>query len=119
MTGKDFSHAAGERGPSDRLDSLFETLAHRHRRHVLTVLADEAQSDSDRVELDELARGLADRTRFRIALHHQHLPVLERAGYIEWERDRNAIRRGERFGEVAVLVARLRAIECDPFDGWP
>ena len=104
---------------------LFELLAADHRRRVLLLLC-----ESDAVDVPEDLRTRAVRThdrrptqqvperprqrttdadRLEIELIHTHLPKLEDAGLVEWDRDAGTVRRGVAFDSVEpalrVLVA--------------
>lgn len=79
---------------SDRvLDGLFDALANRRRRDVLSYLEG---ADADTVEFRDLVAAVvdaeADRAagtgydeRVALALCHAHLPKLERAGLVEYD----------------------------------
>lgn len=45
-------------------------------------------------------------------LKHVHLPELEDAGYIEWDRETGEISKGPHFGDIEPLVELLE-IHCD------
>lgn len=42
------------------------------------------------------------------SLHHVHLPKLDDYGFVEWDRETEAVRRGPVFDEVEPLVVELR-----------
>lgn len=46
-----------------------------------------------------------DPERTSTQLQHHHLPKLEDAGYVRWERDPFCVQRGPRFEEVEVLFS--------------
>lgn len=97
------------------LNELLDALAHHHRRRVLTRL-DHAESA---VPLDDLDVREADVDLLHERLYHVHLPKLERAGFIEWDKERNVVRPGPRYDDVAPLVALLRG-HADGLPGdWP
>lgn len=90
-------------------DQTFAALAHAHRREVLLALA---ARDADAPALDAAAAVSdtnAEPDTLRISLHHTHLPTLESAGLIEWDRDGFEVSRGPDFDAVAPVLAVLEA----------
>lgn len=49
-------------------------------------------------------------------LRQRHLPALEEAGYIEWDRESGTIAPGPNFEEAAAHVADLPAPDVEPAD---
>ncbi|AGN01798.1 hypothetical protein L593_09265 [Salinarchaeum sp. Harcht-Bsk1] len=45
-----------------------------------------------------------DSETLRIKLRHHHLPLLARAGYVQWEEDPFVVQRGPRFEEPATII---------------
>lgn len=85
---------------SSSLDTVFEILSDRSRRSVLVAL----QNHDSPTALDI---GDVDAIDREIMLRHYHLPKLEEAEYIEWDRERNAVRTGPRFDEIRPLLNLL------------
>lgn len=102
--------------------TLFGLLSNRTRRRLLAQLRDRA---SIRVP-DELLVGGSTGERssgidpvsdgrvpekpppsLAIMLRHNHLPILESGGYIEWDRDRGRVSRGPAFGEIEPTIRLL------------
>lgn len=78
------------------LDPLFRCLAHERRRLVLFELVRCDPDESlDCTAVANCGR-LTDRGR-RMELQHVHLPHMEEAGLIEWERDSHHVSRGPQF----------------------
>lgn len=98
-------------------DELFEALADRRRR-VVAVL----RAAGERLTLAELADELARRAgtdpdaaapdpeRLRIGLYHRHLPLLERAGLVEFDADGRTVRLAGTLPETA-LAETERTLE--------
>jgi DNA-binding transcriptional ArsR family regulator len=82
-------------------DTVFSTLSNRRRRHVVRYLL----SDHETVEVRELAQAIAaqendlrpselsykQRKRVYTSLHQTHLPKLDEAGFVTYERDRGRV----------------------------
>lgn len=78
-------------------DAAFEVLAHRHRRVVLSHLAD----SNGTATFDQLASAItadpgADESPdvVRLQLHHVHLPKLQQAGLIDYDGPDGLVRYG-------------------------
>lgn len=91
-------------GP-DRWNRVFDALAAEPRRRLADALLD--VHDGNGVSLPAAAESPVGPTEsLRVQLHHRHLPMLEAAGYVEWQREPFRAYRGPRFEELeAVLVA--------------
>lgn len=71
----------------DRLDDVFDALAHAYRRFALVYLDGSSQPVSSRslaVSLAEWDEG-ASVDRVHSSLHHAHLPKLESAGFVDYD----------------------------------
>lgn len=100
---------------SPGIDRVLDSLAPRHRRWVLLML----KRGTIEHETDLTVRGESDVENLEFDLVHNHLPKLEEAGYIEWDRDTGEISRGPRFDEIEPI---LELIENHPDElppGWP
>ena len=105
------------------------TTTHRASEpDVLALLSDEGRRaivaelaiTSSPVDQTELSRTVADRMSgeddltyrdVHVQCHHVHLPMLEDAGVIDWDRDAGTIRPAERFEATAtVLEAVLEVV---------
>lgn len=84
------------------MDSLFDALASTERRCVLRVAR---ESDSERLDLVDLATDVAagvhdkptaavtprERKQTHVSLYHQHLPVLDAAGLVDYDPQEGAV----------------------------
>ncbi|WP_423743274.1 hypothetical protein V5735_09335 (plasmid) [Haladaptatus sp. SPP-AMP-3] len=76
------------------LNVLFKILSNRVRRRILLLLS----SDDGRISIDELAdellaeRDTTSRESLLVALHHNHLPQLVRAGLLAHDSETDAVR---------------------------
>lgn len=110
------------RETSGSLSELFEMLSHRYRRRVLVAVAEHDPRDDD-ISEESVADGQTegDETLEDVVLqfHHVHLPKLEAAGFIEWDRDSGTITRGPRFEEIEPLLGLIRDRRDELPDDWP
>jgi len=89
-------------------DRMFDALGHHYRRHLLSAIEETSTRDGDKLFLEELTLGTDDAEQFTTQLVHVHLPKLAEIGYIQWDRERNAVTRGENYDEITPLVMLLR-----------
>lgn len=84
-------------------DQLFRVLGNRHRRLILMSMKDGLVETTT----DVMRRGGDDAGTIETRLIHTHLPKLEDAGYIEWDRTRGEISRGPCFEEIEPFLELL------------
>ena len=101
------------------MDELFEALANAHRRRLLVALLDHnPQPDTVDVPEEVQERDIplgALQTKF----FHNHLPSLEDAGFIRWNRDSHEVVTGPRFDEIRPVLELMQA-HADELPGdWP
>ncbi|WP_255151374.1 ArsR/SmtB family transcription factor [Halorarius halobius] len=92
----------------DTLGAALDALSAAQRRRVLLKLA-----DGEPIPVDDLTAGADDRRQATVELHHRHLPRLDDAGYVAWDRTAGQLRRGENWNDVAPLLAALPVAETD------
>lgn len=102
-----------------QLDEMFGALSHPYRRRILTMIGERNPRGGDEFAMAELATPDDDVSLFTRDVYHVHLPKLEAAGYIEWDRENDLIRRGPHFREIAPLVALMDDHAKELPDGWP
>lgn len=91
-------------------NAVFGALSSEPRRQLLVSLLD-AEPDSS-VPLPESAimpNVPPDPEVLRRELHHVHLPMLAKMGFVTWETKPFVVSRGPRFDEVAVVFEALHA----------
>jgi hypothetical protein len=106
-------------GKRSTLDQLFNALSHPYRRRILTAIATTNPRGEDDFTPAEFAGDDEKLEVFLTALHHNHLPHLDEAGFIDWDRETQAIRRGPRYDEIAPLVELMIAHEDELPADWP
>ncbi|WP_415380459.1 ArsR family transcriptional regulator [Halosimplex sp. TS25] len=87
--------------------TVFEMLAADHRRYLLFALLDhnpqQEVQEPDGVVLDEI-----EKEKVQMEMYHMHLPKLEDAGFIRWNRDEQQVEKGPVFEEIRPLLEQLR-----------
>jgi hypothetical protein len=109
--------------PAGRFDLALDALGHPHRRRILRSLLRQDPHGNGHVSASGLrADGLLevdpDADHVGTTLYHVHLPKLDEAGYVTWDRHQGTVERGPRWDEVAPLVRLLSAHADDLPDGW-
>lgn len=100
----------------DRWDELHRILASQERRMVLYSLLD--VPDERRLPLPEAAMApqtSVDSERLSVQLQHRHLPKMDDAGYVRWEREPFRVQRGPCFEEVQAVFRLIH----DSIDRFP
>ncbi|WP_440769445.1 DUF7344 domain-containing protein [Natronorubrum sp. DTA28] len=100
------------------LNELFEVLSKADRRRILTALANanprhEAEFAPRDFTSDEQGKDALTR------LHHAHLPKLDEAGFIEWNRSSKTITRGPRFDKIAPVIELMTTHGDELPVSWP
>lgn len=100
------------------LDDALRFVASPYRRQLVLTLM-EANPEG---ELD-LPKEMAgdDEEVFEMLvmeMYHNHLPKLERAGVIEWDRESQEIRRGPKFQELMTVCRLLNEHQDELPEGW-
>lgn len=101
------------------LDVAFGVLSHPYRRRILIRVHDSNPRDEPEFSAAALAEDADEDELVDIELHHRHLPKLAEAGYIDWDREANEVRRGPRFDEIAPLIELMRNHPDELPSGWP
>ncbi|OAQ51634.1 hypothetical protein HTG_16380 [Natrinema mahii] len=113
-----------EGGAQPEIDRAFDALSDPCRRSVCRYAM---RTDASRLDHAEIAdyvvdRTPADRDRQAVAteLRHVHLPKLEAAGLLEYDRDGGAVRADrERIADrLELLRATVAELQADPADSY-
>lgn len=95
------------------VDRVFDILSKTQRRQSLFAIK-EGMVDND---ADLLMR--SSKKDVEVELRHTHLPKLEQAGYIEWDRDTGAISKGPNFDEIKPVLELLESHADELPPDWP
>lgn len=99
------------------VDHLFETLANKYRRRLLVALVE--RDPGDEIPIPEAVHeGERELEKLRTEMTQIHLPKMEDAGFIRWDRDTHMITRGPQFDEIAPLVQLLLDNADELPDEW-
>lgn len=99
-------------------DQLFNTLSNSTRRRILVSLLNHSR-DGEAFDPEECKPAGEDRDRFELTLHHNHLPRLDEAGFVDWDREAGTVRRGPRLEEIAPVLRLIDDNQDElPLD-WP
>ncbi|WP_436935680.1 DUF7344 domain-containing protein [Halovenus marina] len=97
------------------IDRIFDQLSTRRRRLILLSL----KQEDVRTETDLMIRGKSDDTTAEVELVHNHLPKLEDAGYIKWNRETGEISKGPNFDEIEPLLELIENHVDELPPDWP
>ena len=101
------------------LDRFLNVLASKYRRRLLVALLEHnPQDDEDPQIPDDVHITDENLDDLMMQMSHVHLPKLEEAGFIEWDRDTNAIRKGGKFDEIRPLLELMRNHADELPDEW-
>ncbi|WP_435159799.1 DUF7344 domain-containing protein [Haladaptatus sp. DFWS20] len=100
------------------LDICLDALANNYRRRLLIALLEHNPQDDTDTQIANLTIEDKDVENLRIQMTHTHLPKLEDAGFIEWNRETNEVRKGPRFDDIRPLVQLMHTHADELPDGW-
>ncbi|WP_435075565.1 DUF7344 domain-containing protein [Halorubrum sp. HHNYT27] len=87
------------------LDVTLDILANHYRRRLLIALLEHNPQDDDDTQTPvEATVEDGDLETLRVQMTHVHLPKMEDAGFIRWNREMNEVRKGPRFDEIRPLL---------------
>jgi DNA-binding transcriptional ArsR family regulator len=94
---------------NDELSNLFKILSDEHRRRVLIALARANPREDEIISLEEVAdhQGDGSIAVLQQELYHCHLPKLNDARLIDWNRDNGNITRGPQFDEIEPFLTLM------------
>lgn len=93
-------------------------MASPYRRRLLFTLLD--HNPEDEYAIPETMAEETD-TQFEqlvTEMYHNHLPLLENAGVIDWDENEKTIKKGPRFQELVPLLTLVYDHQDELPDGW-
>jgi len=101
------------------LSEKFDVLSHPERRRLLVALDDHNPRDENEFVANSVAGDGDNLELLQLEMYHQHLPKLEEAGFIDYDRDSDAIMCGPRFEEIEPLIKLMNDHQDELPDDWP
>lgn len=109
----------GETGDSIALGTVFRALSDPTRRHILTKLRRHTPQPLIELESEEFHESVDEREPSHVHLYHGHLPKLDSAGFIDWDRETDTIARGPHYDEIRPVIALLENNQEKLPADWP
>ncbi|WP_433634310.1 ArsR family transcriptional regulator [Halomicrococcus sp. NG-SE-24] len=101
------------------LDNVLNIVANTYRRRLLVGLLEHNSLNVENPQvLADVQSEDEDLKSLKIQMTHTHLPKLEAAEFIVWNREDNAVQRGPRFGEIRSLLETLQNHADELPDNW-
>lgn len=99
------------------LDRALSALANKHRRRLLVALL-EHNPQNDVPVTESVHAGEKEFEVLRDEMFHIHLPKLEDAGFIRWDREAHTVSRGPQFDEIRPLLELIHDHADELPDEW-
>ncbi|UHQ99026.1 helix-turn-helix domain-containing protein (plasmid) [Natrinema zhouii] len=100
------------------LNDILVVLADEHRRQLLTALLEHnpqaAVQTSEGMQLNDEQWG-----DLEVEMYHNHLPRLEEAGFIRWQKEQNMVVKGPEFDQIKPVLELLEENEDEMPIDWP
>ena len=90
----------------EQFDQVLDALGHQYRRRLAIRLLEHNPLDTRTA-----SKATTDADIDAIERVHVHLPKLEAAGYITWDRESGTVEKGPRWEEIASVVSVLQMHE--------
>ncbi|MFC4249405.1 ArsR family transcriptional regulator [Natribaculum luteum] len=98
--------------------TMFEALKNVYRRRLLVELF-ERNPQEDRVIVPEgVHAGEKELSALQTKFVHTHLPLLEQAGYVTWDRESHEVTRGPEFDEIRPFLELIEDHRDELPSGW-
>ncbi len=102
----------------DTWQTIFSILENEHRRRVLATLL-EHESRDDEIYVSETVYTQGEELDvLQAKLIHIHLPKLEAAGYIRWQKEDHRITKGPKFDEISAIFQLIHNNRDELPSGW-
>ena len=92
-----------------RRDPEFGVLANKHRRKLLVALREHNLQPTEGALPENVLLEDMGRDELQIQFRHNHLPRLEAAGLIDWNRGTDEIVKGPNFAEIQPLLEMIES----------
>lgn len=101
------------------MSQVFGALSHPTRRRILATMREQNSPGEDELETVEFLPRGEPGDRIEIQLRHKHLPHLDEAEFIDWDRETDTITRGPRFEEIEPLLELMDDHQDELPADWP
>ncbi|MCL9816387.1 DUF7344 domain-containing protein [Natronocalculus amylovorans] len=93
----------------EQWDTVFTALSEEPRRQLVASLSDADRDASVSLPLAAMSPTIGpDAETLTIELYHQHLPLLARHGFVEWDEEKDRAWRGPNFTQVEIVMNLLQ-----------
>lgn len=106
----------GEDGNREVFNALYRALGKPERRRILFRLLESNPNDGLFIP-EDIHVGETELSQLHIELVHVHLPMLEEAGLIRWNRDAEHLSRGPNFADVGDVITAISEHDPVTLDG--
>jgi predicted transcriptional regulator len=100
------------------MDEILRVLSEVHRRRLLVALLEHNPQEDSVIIPEDAHKGVRAPESLQSELYHMHLPRLEEAGFIDWDRDTHEVVKGPRFDEIRPLLELMQAHADELPDDW-
>lgn len=99
------------------VDDRLEALGRYERRCLLLQLSTLNSPEDSAIDFSDLECTGSELDPL-VAMRQLHLPYLEERGFVRWDRKKQTVSKGPRFGEVEPLLNLLRDIQDELPGRW-
>lgn len=100
------------------MDEYLQALTDTHRRRLLVALLEHNPQRDTVAVPEDVHEGEKALETLQTKFYHSHLPRLEEAGFIRWNRDTHEVVKGPRFEEIRPLLELMRDHADELPDDW-
>lgn len=101
------------------MDTVLDILANKYRRRLLFALLEHNPQEDDDIQIpSDIHIENEDLKGLKIEMVHVHLPKLEEASFIMWDREVHEVRVGPQFEEIRPLLQLMRDNADKLPEGW-
>ena len=100
------------------LDQLLANLSDSTRWSILVRLGEDNPRDTDEFTSPDVDEDDEDFELFAAEVTYEHLPELDRDGFIDWDRESDTITRGPNFEDVRPLITLIQNHQDELPDDW-
>lgn len=99
-------------------ERIFTALHDRLRRRLLIALLKQESHSGRIIVPEEIHEGEKELDELQVELFHEHLPLLEDANFINWDRNTHEVATGSDFSHIRPVLELLHNSQENLPDGW-